>query len=155
MPSAIVRELHVYGPLVPVGKHSAGAWQHKGFGADLLKEAERMALEDFGVKKLLVISALGTRRYYMRFGYERDGVYVSKKLENSSMSQLENSGYKGSALQALKKADCDVGDIIRVTSKGKTYEGILIPRSELGEGTVVIVKMKSGYNIGIRVTAGS
>jgi hypothetical protein len=45
------------------------------------------------------------------------------------MSQLENSGYKGSALEALKKADCDVGDIIRVTSKGKTYEGILIPRS--------------------------
>ena len=55
-------------------------------------------------------------------------------------------------LQALKTADCDVGDIIRVTSKGKIYEGILIPRSELGEGTVVIVKMKSGYNIGIRVT---
>jgi elongator complex protein 3 len=82
LPSAIVRELHVYGPLVPVGKHSAGAWQHKGFGADLLKEAERMAHEDFGLKKLLVISALGTRRYYMRFGYERDGVYVSKKLVN-------------------------------------------------------------------------
>jgi elongator complex protein 3 len=82
MPSAIVRELHVYGPLVPVGKHSAGAWQHKGFGAGLLKEAERMAREDYDLKKLLVISALGTRRYYMRFGYERDGVYVSKKLEN-------------------------------------------------------------------------
>ncbi len=81
VPSAIVRELHVYGTLVPVGKHSASAWQHKGFGADLLKEAERMAREDFGLKKLLVISALGTRRYYMRFGYERDGVYVSKKLE--------------------------------------------------------------------------
>ncbi len=81
-PSAIVRELHVYGPLVPVGKHAAGAWQHKGFGAELLKEAERMAREDFGLKKLLVISALGTRRYYRRFGYERDGVYVSKKLEN-------------------------------------------------------------------------
>jgi len=68
------------------------------------------------------------------------------------MSQLENSGYKGAALEALKKADCDVGDIIRVISKGKTYEGILIPRSELGEGTAVIVKMKSGYNIGIRIT---
>jgi elongator complex protein 3 len=80
--SAIVRELHVYGPLVPVGKRSAGAWQHKGFGSDLLKEAERIAHEDFGLKKLLVTSALGTRRYYMRFGYERDGVYVSKKLVN-------------------------------------------------------------------------
>jgi elongator complex protein 3 len=79
-PSAIVRELHVYGPLVPVGKHSANAWQHKGFGAELLAEAERMARRDFGLKKLLVISAIGTRRYYMRFGYERDGVYVSKRL---------------------------------------------------------------------------
>jgi elongator complex protein 3 len=80
-PSAIVRELHVYGPVVPVGTHSAKAWQHKGIGAALLSEAERVAAEDFGVKKILVISALGTKRYYLRFGYERDGVYVSKRLE--------------------------------------------------------------------------
>jgi len=79
-PSAIVRELHVYGPLVPVGKHSASAWQHKGFGAELLSQAERIASADLGLEKLLVISALGTRRYYMRLGYERDGVYVSKRL---------------------------------------------------------------------------
>ncbi len=80
VPSAIVRELHVYGQLVPVGKHSESDWQHKGYGADLLKEAERLAKTEFNLKKLLVISALGTRRYYMRFGYERDGVYVSKRL---------------------------------------------------------------------------
>jgi elongator complex protein 3 len=81
-PSAIVRELRVYGPLVPVGKHLAEAWQHKGYGAILLNEAERMAREDYDLKKLLVISALGTKQYYMRFGYERDGVYVSKRLKN-------------------------------------------------------------------------
>ncbi len=80
VPSAIVRELHVYGPLVPVGKHSAWAWQHKGYGKVLLGEAERLARDEFGLKKLLVISALGTRRYYMRLGYTRDGVYVSKNL---------------------------------------------------------------------------
>jgi elongator complex protein 3 len=80
-PSAIVRELHVYGPLVPVGKHQPKAWQHKGYGASLLNQAERVAREDYDLKKLLVISALGTKQYYMRFGYERDGVYVSKKLE--------------------------------------------------------------------------
>jgi glutamyl-tRNA(Gln) amidotransferase subunit D len=67
------------------------------------------------------------------------------------MSQLENSGYKGIALEGLEKAKCEVGDIVRVTSKGKTYEGILIPRSEVGEGSAVVVKMKSGYNIGIRI----
>ncbi len=82
--SAIVRELHVYGPLVPVGKHTTGAWQHKGYGAKLLGEAERLAREDYDLEKLLVISALGTKKYYMRFGYTRDGVYVSKNLRNQA-----------------------------------------------------------------------
>jgi glutamyl-tRNA(Gln) amidotransferase subunit D len=68
------------------------------------------------------------------------------------MSELEYSGYKGVALRLLQAAGCGVGDIIRITSKGKTYEGILIPRSELGEATNIIVKMKSGYNIGITAT---
>ncbi len=80
VPSAIVRELHVYGPLVPVGKHVAEAWQHKGYGVKLLEEAERVAKEEYDLKKLLVISALGTKRYYMRFGFKHDGPYVSKFL---------------------------------------------------------------------------
>jgi glutamyl-tRNA(Gln) amidotransferase subunit D len=67
------------------------------------------------------------------------------------MSQIEDSGYKGNALHLLKQADCDIGDILRVSSKCKMYEGILIPRS--GEGTAIIIKMKSGYNIGIQATA--
>jgi elongator complex protein 3 len=78
--SAIVRELHVYGPLVPVGRRPEQEWQHRGYGRMLLSEAERIAGVEFGREKLLVISALGTKRYYMRLGYERDGVYVSKRL---------------------------------------------------------------------------
>jgi len=69
------------------------------------------------------------------------------------MSTLQDSGYKGEALRLLKAADCSVGDIIKVTKKGKSYEGILIPRAEIGDYTVVIVKMKSGYNVGIKVDA--
>jgi glutamyl-tRNA(Gln) amidotransferase subunit D len=68
------------------------------------------------------------------------------------MSQIESSNYKGEALRLLKQADSAVGDIIKVTSKGKIYEGILIPRSEMGDGTVIIMKMKSGYNLGIKVS---
>jgi len=79
---SMVRELHVYGPLVPVGKHLANAWQHKGYGGILLSEAERLSKEDYDVKKILVISALGTKQYYMRFSYQYDGLYMSKKLEN-------------------------------------------------------------------------
>ena len=78
--SAIVRELHVYGPLVPLGQHSAEAWQHKGYGALLLKRAEQTSQVDYDLKKILVISALGTKQYYKRFGYKPDGVYVSKSL---------------------------------------------------------------------------
>jgi elongator complex protein 3 len=81
-PCSIVRELHVYGPLVPVGKHLAKAWQHKGYGGILLAEAERTTREDYDLKKILVISALGTKQYYMRFGYQYHGVYMSKTLEN-------------------------------------------------------------------------
>jgi elongator complex protein 3 len=81
-PCSIVRELHVYGPLVPIGKHLAKAWQHKGYGNVLLAEAERVTRENYNLKKILVISALGTKQYFMRFGYQYDGVYMSKMLEN-------------------------------------------------------------------------
>lgn len=67
------------------------------------------------------------------------------------MGELENSGYRGEALQLLKQADCNVGDILKVSNKGHVYEGILIPR--FGDGGAIIIKMKSGYNIGIRPTA--
>ena len=66
--------------------------------------------------------------------------------------RAESSGYKGEALSALKKAGCQVGDVIRVTSNGKVYEGILIPRSETGDGNHVVVKLKSGYNVGVHIT---
>jgi len=80
-PCSIVRELHVYGPLVPVGKHKAKAWQHKGYGEALLAEAERITREEYNRRKVVVISALGTKQYYMRFGYQYDGPYMSKTLE--------------------------------------------------------------------------
>jgi elongator complex protein 3 len=80
-PSSIVRELHVYGPLVPVGKHVAKAWQHKGYGAILLSEAERISKEEYDRRKVVVISALGTKKYYMRFDYKYDSPYMSKILE--------------------------------------------------------------------------
>jgi glutamyl-tRNA(Gln) amidotransferase subunit D len=62
------------------------------------------------------------------------------------------SGYKGKALSALMEARCEIGDIIRVTKKDQAYEGILIPRSETHQDDYVVVKLKSGYNIGIQLT---
>ena len=78
--ASIVRELHVYGPVVPVGEYDAASWQHKGHGASLLKEAERLSTEEYDVRKILVLSALGTKEYYSRVGYTQDGPYMSKCL---------------------------------------------------------------------------
>jgi elongator complex protein 3 len=80
-PSTIVRELHVYGNLVPVGEHLSKAWQHKGYGSMLLSEAERITRDEYGRNKVVVISALGTKQYYMRTGYRHDGPYMSKRLD--------------------------------------------------------------------------
>ena len=83
-PCSIVRELHIYGSLVPVGKHVQEAWQHKGFGNILLTKGEAITKGDYDLKKILVISALGTKQYYRRLGYKYDGVYMSKTLEEQS-----------------------------------------------------------------------
>jgi glutamyl-tRNA(Gln) amidotransferase subunit D len=63
----------------------------------------------------------------------------------------EDSGYSGEALGILKKAKVEIGDRIRVSNKGRVYEGILIPRSEYGDEKHIVIKLKNGYNIGVRV----
>ena len=71
------------------------------------------------------------------------------------MSKNEGSGYKGPALMALRKAACEIGDIIRINGNGKSYEGILIPRTEAGAGDQIVVKLKSGYNVGVLITSNT
>jgi len=64
----------------------------------------------------------------------------------------EVSGYKGEALAAIRKAEAEIGDVLRIIKNGQIYEGILIPRSEYGDEKHVVIKLKSGYNVGIRIT---
>jgi len=61
-------------------------------------------------------------------------------------------GYKGKALEMLKEARAEIGDIIRVLKDGETYEGVLIPRSEFGDDSHIVIKLRNGYNVGIQVT---
>jgi elongator complex protein 3 len=78
--SAIIRELHVYGIEIPIGKEGKHAAQHSGFGEKLLREAERIARKEFGKKKLVIISGIGAREYYRKFGYSNDGPYMGKNI---------------------------------------------------------------------------
>lgn len=64
----------------------------------------------------------------------------------------ELPGYKGKALEALRKSRADIGDIIRIRQRGKTYEGLLIPRSEFRDDQHVVIKLTNGYNVGVLVT---
>ena len=98
---SIVRELHVYGSVVPVSARDPIKFQHRGFGTLLMEEAERIAREEHGANKIAVISGeivislevmrmlsskgiffagVGTRNYYRKLGYELDGPYMSKNL---------------------------------------------------------------------------
>jgi elongator complex protein 3 len=81
--TGLIRELHVYGKMLPVGMKDLKekiTWQHKGWGETLMNEAEKIANEDYSLKRMLVMSALGTKKYYAKLGYKKDGVYVSKDL---------------------------------------------------------------------------
>ncbi len=95
----VVRELHVYGPLVKIGlkpkennthkeiennlkttNEFEFVYQHKGMGQKLLKEAEIICKQEYNLKRLSVISAIGTREYYTKFGYVINGPYVTKSI---------------------------------------------------------------------------
>jgi elongator complex protein 3 len=80
--SSLVRELHVYGTVVPVGEmtKSMEQTQHRGIGTKLLQESEEIARSEFNRRKHIVISASGTREYYRKRGYKNDGAYMSKSL---------------------------------------------------------------------------
>ncbi len=79
--AAIVRELKVFGKEVPVGSREKEAWQHRGFGRELMNEAERIAREEWGVERVVVISGVGVRNYYRKLGYERLGPYMAKRIQ--------------------------------------------------------------------------
>jgi len=69
------------------------------------------------------------------------------------MSQNEAlSGYRGLALKTLQNINAEIGDLIRITKGGQVYEGVLIPRSEYGDDKHIVIKLRSGYNIGVRLT---
>ncbi|ORZ34809.1 hypothetical protein BCR44DRAFT_115646 [Catenaria anguillulae PL171] len=81
VPQSVVRELHVYGSVVPVHSRDPTRFQHQGFGTLLMEEAERIAREEHGSVKIAVISGVGTRDYYRKLGYELEGPYMVKWLD--------------------------------------------------------------------------
>ncbi|MFX1504715.1 MAG: tRNA uridine(34) 5-carboxymethylaminomethyl modification radical SAM/GNAT enzyme Elp3 [Promethearchaeota archaeon] len=79
-PATIIRELHVYGKLVRIGKLPKEIeWQHRGIGQQLISLAEEISRER-GYQKILVTSGLGVRDYYRKLGFSADGAYMGKRI---------------------------------------------------------------------------
>lgn len=96
---ALLRELHVYGRISRVDgtdktyddlendlEIETGKVQHRGFGSKLLKKAEEIAFEN-GYKKMAIISGVGVRNYYRKFGYELEGAYMCKILKDNNQTE--------------------------------------------------------------------
>ena len=79
--AAIIRELHVYGKIVPtyLSKLMNSNTQHRGIGKSLVKMAEARAIDN-GIYKVAIISGAGVRGYYEKFGYTLEGEYMTKDV---------------------------------------------------------------------------
>ncbi len=81
--SALIREVHIYGASLELGSAGGERAQHRGLGQRLMALAEETA-RTAGYAHLAVISAVGTRPYYRRFGFEDGSLYQHKRLDASA-----------------------------------------------------------------------
>lgn len=78
--AALIREVHTYGKLTKIDTKDATSPQHIGLGKKLLIEAQRIAKEEFGLDKIVVISGVGVRGYYKKSEYRLKDTYMVKNI---------------------------------------------------------------------------
>jgi glutamyl-tRNA(Gln) amidotransferase subunit D len=59
-------------------------------------------------------------------------------------------GYRGPCLELLKKFDVTVWSEVRARTSRGEFEGLMLPRSETSDDEHLVLKLSSGYNIGLR-----
>lgn len=63
--------------------------------------------------------------------------------------------YSESLSSVLSGLGASEGTRLRVEKDGRTFEGTLMPHHEFSAPDVLILKVKSGYNVGVRIDAGT
>jgi glutamyl-tRNA(Gln) amidotransferase subunit D len=63
---------------------------------------------------------------------------------------MDIDGYKEKSLKLISESEVSVGDTIHVKTHDDEFTGILMPRYELADENHIVIKLKSGYNIGIK-----
>ncbi len=77
---SLVRELHIYGEQKTIDSEETSGFQHKGFGKQLLEEAERITKSEYSLRKVKIISGVGVREYYRKEGYKLEEPYMVKEF---------------------------------------------------------------------------
>ena len=85
-------------------------------------------------------------------------LYIRNQVRRSIQLSTEGKkmgidGYKGRSLELLSEGEVSVGDTINVQTNDGQFTGILMPRYELADKNHVVIKLKSGYNIGIKTSS--
>jgi len=65
------------------------------------------------------------------------------------MADNDYKGYRGEALGVLKNYSAMIWSDVEVETEAGTYKGIVLPRSETADDKHIVIKLRSGYNIGI------
>ena len=84
--SAMIREVHVYGPMVGLGEGAGDKAQHAGLGRRLVEHAAAVAAAA-GFGDLAVISAIGTSGYYRALGFSDGPLYLHRTLRSTSATE--------------------------------------------------------------------
>ncbi|MBN2800607.1 MAG: Glu-tRNA(Gln) amidotransferase subunit GatD [Deltaproteobacteria bacterium] len=61
-------------------------------------------------------------------------------------------GYRGAALEVLERFQVGVWSQVRVVSTRGRFEGLILPRQESADASHVVLKMITGYNVGVEVS---
>lgn len=77
---ATVRELKVFGRLVPLHERPGERWQHRGLGRRLMEECEAVAGDEFHEPRMRVTAGVGVRGYYRSLGYGLQRPYMARGL---------------------------------------------------------------------------
>jgi len=64
----------------------------------------------------------------------------------------ELTGYKGQALDLIKAVGASIGDKIKLTRDGESVEGLLMPRVAGRDDTHIVLKLATGYNVGVKIS---
>jgi glutamyl-tRNA(Gln) amidotransferase subunit D len=64
-------------------------------------------------------------------------------------------GYRSRLRETLEAAGVGIGDLLKVETEDKGYEGSLMPRLESADDRHIVLKLRSGYNIGVAFDEGT